>query len=91
MAKIDTDKSANVEGMAKVFDSESIKHADEWDVEMLEFLIEPIEEYIAAFERSDSNIDCYMEDLIGSLRALPEDKDAELRAYYIQGGWYMNG
>lgn len=47
-----------------------------------------INDLISAYERDDCDyIDCYLDELEGSARDLPEEQDRWIRAYYVDGGW----
>ena len=61
---------------------------EQLDFEVPEELSHAIDELIAALARDDrTNLDCYLDEVQGAARSVPEDDDAWVRWYYCDFGW----
>ena len=65
----------------------SIKRAKDLHFAVPEGLAEDIDNLVAAMEREDPMLDCYMAQLEGSARMVEEEYDRWLYEYYLLGGW----
>lgn len=64
-----------------------IKEPEDWGFEVPSDSAQCIRDLLDAWSTNDCNTDCFMDELHGTLRELPEDKDALLHHYYLNGGW----
>lgn len=64
-----------------------IKEPEDWDFEVPADSSQCIRDFLDAWERDDRMTDCYMDELHGTLRELPVEKDDLLHRYYLNGGW----
>ena len=71
----------------RVINGFKIKEPEDWNFQIPEDSSQCILDLIEAWVRNDPNTDCYMDELHGTLRELPEEKDNLLHRYYLNGGW----
>lgn len=67
--------------------TKGILRPDELPFECPELLANDINALLAAMERDDINLDCYMDEVQGSAREVSEENDAWVCEYYLYGGW----
>lgn len=67
--------------------TKGILRPDELPFECPELLANDINSLLAAMERDDINLDCYMDEVQGSAREVSEENDAWVCEYYLYGGW----
>lgn len=68
-------------------DVSRMRRPDELPFPVTENVAMEIDALIDAFARDDINLDCYMDELHGTLRELDPDEDRWCRWHYIEGGW----
>lgn len=67
--------------------TKGILRPDELPFECPELLASDINALLAAMERDDINLDCYMYEVQSSARCLDDEKDNWIRQYYLNGGY----
>ena len=67
--------------------TKSILRPNELPFECPDLLANDINELLAAMERDDINLDCYMDEVQSSAREVSEENDAWVCEYYLYGGW----
>ena len=66
---------------------EGILRPHELPFDCPEILSNDINELLAAMERDDINLDCYMNEVQCSARCLSDENDNWIRQYYLSNGW----
>lgn len=72
----------------RVIKGYEIKEPEDWGFEVPADSSQCIRDFLDAWESDDHLLDCYMDELHGTLRELSEDKDDLLHKYYLNGGWF---
>ena len=67
--------------------TKGILRPNELPFECPDLLANDINELLAAMERNDINLDCYMDEVQSSAREVSEGNDAWVCEYYLYGGW----
>ena len=68
-----------------------VMRSHELPLEVPEYLAEDIDALVAAMERDDPDLDCYMDEVEGSARGVGPEEDDWIRQYYLRGGWSEDG
>ena len=69
-------------------DFSNVKRSRDWRIYLSSESAEAIDDLVAAIERQDlMNFDLYLEDCAASFRTQSPEDEAELRNYYLAGGW----
>lgn len=64
-----------------------IKEPEDWDFEVPADSSQCIHDFLDARENDSRLLDCYMDELHGTLRELSVEKDDLLHRYYLDGGF----
>ena len=71
----------------RVIKGYEVKEPEDWDFEVPEDSSQCIRDFLDAWESGSRLLDCYMDELHGTLRELPVEKDYLLHRYYLNGGF----
>lgn len=72
-------------------DTQHIARPEDLPFEVPKMLSDDIHALIAAIERDDRMLDCYIDEVEGSARCLSEENDMRVRRYYCRNGWRQGG
>ena len=64
-----------------------IKEPEDWDFEVPADSSQCIRDFLDAWESDSRLLDCYMDELHGTLRELSVERDDLLHKYYLNGGF----
>ena len=64
-----------------------IKEPEDWDFEVTADSSQCIRDFLDAWESDSRLLDCYMDELHGTLRELSVERDDLLHKYYLNGGF----
>ena len=64
-----------------------IKEPEDWDFEVPADSSQCIRDFLDAWESDSRLLDCYMDELRGTLRELSVERDDLLHKYYLNGGF----
>lgn len=70
-----------------ILNTKGILRPNELPFECPDLLANDINELLAAMERDDINLDCYMDEVQSSAREVSEENDAWVCEYYLYGGY----
>lgn len=71
----------------RVIKGYKIKEPEDWDFEVPADSSQCISDFLDAWESDSRLLDCYMDELHGTLRELSVERDDLLHKYYLNGGF----
>ena len=71
----------------RVIKGYEVKEPEDWDFEVPEDSSQCIRDFLDDWESGSRLLDCYMDELHGTLRELSLEKDDLLHRYYLNGGF----
>lgn len=71
----------------RVIKGYKIKEPEDWDFEVPADSSQCIRDFLDAWESDSRLLDCYMDELHGTLRELSVERDDLLHKYYLNGGF----